>query len=338
MSAARLVAVLIAACAALSGCGLGQDGDAAAAARPASRANPLAGQTLYVDPEGAAVRQVAAWKRENRQIDAARLQRLAGQPVATWFAGQQRNPFEAVRELTEPAARKGQVPVLVLYDIPDRDCGLFSKGGAADVDAYLSWVGSLAAGLEGRRAVIVLEPDAIAQAIDGCAGRDVAQERYRMLAQAVQILKRQEGAAVYLDAGNATWVEDLDTMANALRASGIGRADGFALNVSNFQTTEASTEYGHRLSDRLGGAHFVIDTGRNGAGVPKEAATAKGRHPSWCNPPGARLGQPPTTSTGRDRVDALLWIKQPGNSDGDCRPGAPLAGQWWPHYALELVG
>jgi endoglucanase len=228
--------------------------------------------------------------------------------------------------------------VLVLYDVPDRDCGLYSTGGAADVDAYLSWVGSLAAGLQGREAVVVLEPDAVAQAIDGCAGKDLAQERYRMLAQAVKILKRQPGATVYLDAGNATWVEDLDAMAAALRASGVEHADGFALNVSNFQTTDASTDYGHRLSDRLDGAHFVIDTGRNGAGPPRDPASGEGRHASWCNPATARLGEAPTTSTGRDRVDALLWIKQPGNSDGDCRPGAPVAGRWWPHYALQLVG
>ena len=37
------------------------------------------------------------------------------------------------------------------------------------------------------------------------------------------------------------------------------------------------------------------------------------------------------------RMDALLWVKQPGISDGPCRPGEPGAGQWWPEYALELA-
>ena len=35
---------------------------------------------------------------------------------------------------------------------------------------------------------------------------------------------------------------------------------------------------------------------------------------------------------------ALLWIKTPGESDGDCGRGDPSAGTWWPGYALSLVG
>ena len=33
---------------------------------------------------------------------------------------------------------------------------------------------------------------------------------------------------------------------------------------------------------------------------------------------------------------ALLWIKQPGESDGTCN-GGPNAGQWWADYALGLA-
>jgi endoglucanase len=49
------------------------------------------------------------------------------------------------------------------------------------------------------------------------------------------------------------------------------------------------------------------------------------------------LGEAPTADTGLGRVDALLWIKRPGESDGACRPGEPRAGQWWPEYALDLA-
>ena len=58
----------------------------------------------------------------------------------------------------------------------------------------------------------------------------------------------------------------------------------------------------------------------------------------WCNPPGRALGETPTTKTGNPRVDAYLWVKRPGESDGACGRGAPAAGQWWPQYALELAG
>ena len=36
------------------------------------------------------------------------------------------------------------------------------------------------------------------------------------------------------------------------------------------------------------------------------------------------------------QVAAFLWVKEPGDSDGDCR-GAPAAGDFWPQYALDLA-
>jgi len=40
--------------------------------------------------------------------------------------------------------------------------------------------------------------------------------------------------------------------------------------------------------------------------------------------------------TGQALVDAYLWIKTPGESDGTCN-GGPKAGQWWADYALGLA-
>ena len=185
---------------------------------------------------------------------------------------------------------------------------------------------------------MVLEPDAIAQVVeDGCEGVDSAA-RFEALAQAVQILDRQPATRVYLDAGNSGWVTDPHAMADALSRSGIADAEGFAVNVSNFQTTEDSVDYGTTLTEHfeqtgVPDLGFVIDTSRNGAGPP-ETGSEEGR---WCNPPGRELGEAPTTSPDRPRVDALLWVKQPGDSDGTCA-GGPPAGQWWPEMAAELVG
>mgnify|MGYP006178470417 FL=1 len=119
----------------------------------------------------------------------------------------------------------------------------------------------------------------------------------------------------------------LEVVAQRLHLSGVDVADGFALNTSNFIATAENTAYGERVSRRLGGSHFVIDTSRNGGRV------ADGE---WCNPSGAALGQAPTTETGHGLLDALLWIKRPGESDGTCN-GGPEAGQWWGEYALGLV-
>lgn len=75
----------------------------------------------------------------------------------------------------------------------------------------------------------------------------------------------------------------------------------------------------------------MVDTSRNGNG-PLGAAGQD----AWCNPPGRALGTPPTTRTGDPLLDAYLWIKRPGESDGSCR-GGPSAGTWWPEYALGLA-
>ncbi len=327
------------------GGGDGGGGTAAPSTAAPSTAAPqessrLAGEELWLDPSGhgpAAVREALA---SGRTGEAEALAPLAEQPTAVWIASPD-NPYPAVEAASRAAAEEDRLPVLVAYNVPGRDCGLYSAGGATDPGSYLAWIGSFAAALADRPAVVVLEPDAVPQAVVGCEGVDPAA-RYDLLSQAVAILDRQPETRIYLDAGNADWVDDLPALADALRKSGIDAADGFALNVSNYETTEANTEYGLRLSETLEEgappgapvAHFVVDTSRNGAGPPEDAPGGEGR---WCNPPGRALGQPPTTSTDVPRLDALLWIKQPGDSDGTCG-GGPPAGQWWPEAAAELVG
>jgi endoglucanase len=155
------------------------------------------------------------------------------------------------------------------------------------------------------------------------------------VSRAGRVLKASGPVTVYLDAGNPGFVADVGALAGALRASGVERADGFSLNVANFYPTDVVVAFGKRLSEALGGAHFVVDTGRNGNGRP-EGDTIDGG-PVFCNPPGRAIGQVPTTDTGDPLVDAFLWIKRVGESDGACRPGEPEAGKWWPEYALGLV-
>ena len=73
----------------------------------------------------------------------------------------------------------------------------------------------------------------------------------------------------------------------------------------------------------------MIDTSRNGQGPRRRA--------EWCNPPGRGLGERPTTTTNIPRLDAKLWIKTPGESDGECARGDPAAGRWFPRQAAELI-
>ncbi len=165
---------------------------------------------------------------------------------------------------------------------------------------------------------MIFEPDATAT---DC----VTNERLALMGEAVTILKLQSDAIVYIDAGHDNWIPAA-IMATRLQLANVAEADGFALNVSNFYTTEENTIYGTAVSELIDDKHFIIDTSRNGAGWNGE----------WCNPFGRHIGVNPTTDTGNDLIDALLWIKPPGESDGTCN-GGPSAGTWWAEYALGLV-
>jgi len=254
------------------------------------------------------------------------MDRIAGRPVAEWLNGP--NPGPVVRARTIAAAQADRVAVLVAYYIPNRDCGQYSLGGAPTAAAYRAWIDEFATALGDRGAYVIVEPDAVAQVVAGCT-RVVANDRYALLAHAVDRLKQQPHTHVYLDAGNSGWIPEAWRLVDALKASGVARADGVALNVSNYQTNKASSTYGDQLSKDLAGKHYVIDTSRNGNG-PYSGTDA------WCNPPGRALGTPPTTHTDNPLLDAYLWIKRPGESDGTCR-GGPAAGRWWPSNALELA-
>ncbi len=292
---------------------------------------------IYVDPDSVPAQQARALVAAGAPAEARVLsEQIAGRPLAHWFTGQEADPAASVQALTAAAAAAGGVAVLVVYDLPGRDCGQFSAGGAADEQAYLDDVRAVATGIGDRSALVVLEPDAVAQSVQGCARRTADRTR-RLLRSAVDLLAAAPAARVYLDAGNATWVDDLGALAAALTASGVRQAAGFALNVSSFSSTASSAAYGNRLSARLGGAHFVVDTSRNGVGTPGSGGTGPPGH-RWCNPAGARLGTPATRQTGLPRVDALLWVKTPGLSDGACTPGAPPAGQWSATLAAQLMG
>lgn len=279
----------------------------APSAQPAA-STPNAVSSFYVNP--------------NVRAEAASAPQIASTPTATWIGDWTADVAGAVSAITTDAAREGATPVLVAYDLPERDCAGYSGGGASSPGAYRSWIRSFAEGLGGRSALVILEPDALAQ-IDCLSSADQTT-RYALLSYAVRTLSAA-GASVYLDAGHSGWI-DAGAMANRLASSGVAAARGFSLNVSNFMPTAAEERYGTDIANRLGGAHFVIDTSRNGAGSDG----------TWCNPPGAALGIAPTTATGNPLVDAFLWVKVPGESDGTCN-GGPAAGVWWPQGAAALI-
>jgi endoglucanase len=262
------------------------------------------------EAEGSATQQAAAY--------------LAGMPTAVWLTPEHTGVGEVgarVDGLLAEADAADAAATLVVYGLPERDCGQFSAGGLPPED-YPVWTAEIGEALKrqpGVPAIVILEPDSLALAPE-CGNVD---DRVAQLQAAIDDLSAAN-TWLYLDGGHSDWLS-VDQMADLLTQAGVDRVRGFATNVSNYYDLAAETAYAHALSEALGGAHAVIDTSRNGAGPNGE----------WCNPPGRLVGEEGATS-GDDVVDLNLWIKPPGESDGTCN-GGPAAGEWWPQGAVELT-
>lgn len=286
-----------------------------------------AADSFYVDPNS----EPAVWARNHADDPrAAKInESIVHVPTAQWFGSWNNDVHAAVSQFVDAANAAHQVPILVAYNIPNRDCGGASAGGAANDDAYRTWIDAFSQGIGKREAVVVIEPDALAQ-LDCLKTADGQDARLNLLSYAVSRLRLNAPAAdIYLDAGNAHWIA-ADVMASRLHDAGISEAKGFALNVSNFYTTQESTDYANALNgvlqNRFGYTKpVVIDTSRNG----------NGSNGQWCNPPGAKLGQMTGDASGQI---LLAWIKNPGNSDGPCGIGPTLkAGVFSPDLAVRLI-
>jgi endoglucanase len=379
-------------------------------------------------PNHGAIEQIADLTSSGNKADANLIRELIETPQAVWFTkGTPKTVLQDVRNTVLRAADKGTVPILVAYNIPFRDCAQFSAGGATTVAEYKAWIDGFAAGIGNAQAVVILEPDSlgIIPWYNPFADRDTwvtnpnyewcqpaeanpataAADRFAMLNYAVNKLKQNPATSVYLDATHSGWLGAGDA-ADRLYQAGVLNADGFFLNVSNYQLNSRLEKYGAwiakciwfgdpgsgswgaghfewcasqyypanpndfstwTLTDQwyadnvesqtwvpypgdAGLKHFVIDTSRNGQGPWTPPPHPPGDAQDWCNPPDRGLGIPTTANTGSTLIDAYLWIKIPGESDGQCNrwasPGSPdpvrgmidpAAGQWFPEMALELV-
>lgn len=283
--------------------------------------NPFAGRDAWTGLNDEYLDQARAWAA-TRPADAGIMLRMAATPKAVWLGEWYDDPTAAVKTYRRRAAAEdGAIPIFVVYDIPHRDCGGFSAGGAASAAEYRAYIDKVAVGLRGGTSVAILEPDALA-GID-CLTAQQRDERMALLRYAVKTLSGA-GAKVYVDAGNATW-HPVSVMARRLKKVQVGKARGFSLNVANYHSVSDNLRYGDVIARQLG-SHYVVDTSRNGTGD----------HDEWCNDRRAAVGPQFTTATGSQYADAFIWVISPGGSDGPCH-GGPEAGIFWPAYALELA-
>ena len=401
-------------------------------------------------PDRAAIQQIVQLLVHRQYRNAELVVKLETVPQAVWLSGgAPADVAHLVGKTLLEAEFQRAVPVFVPYNIPGRDCGGYSAGGAQTTPDYEAWINAIAGAIHGHDAIVILEPDAIANLPSDCGYDPTGQltaDRYSQLSYAIAALEALPRTRVYIDAGHSHW-QSVGTISSRLVQAGVSRTQGFFLNVSNYQPTAALTEYGTWIGEcisfandpsqggwRLGHydycasqyypanaddystwsltdawyasnlsapptnpVHFVIDTSRNGqihatnatsdptyATEPPGHMTLYAQAPylqgattvsrlaagSWCNPPGSGVGRRPTTATGSELIDAFLWVKTVGESDGPCdsaggarawdyslytKPGwpttsveqatfdplwgrnDPAAGAWFSEQALQLA-
>jgi endoglucanase len=283
---------------------------------------PAADSAYYVDPQTQAARWVAANPSDGRTPVIR--DRIASVPQPRWYTAN--NPSTIAGEVasfTSAAASAGKIPILVVYNIPGRDCSGASSGGMPSHAAYRQWIDQFSAGVAGRPAAIILEPDVLAL-MTSCMDSAAQNEVYSSVAYAVGKLRTGQ-SKVYVDAAHSAWLTPAD-MASRLVRAGVANASGISVNVSNYRTTAESTTYAKNVIAATGTPTLkaVIDTSRNGKGPAGS---------EWCDPAGRAIGTPSTTQVADPALDAYLWIKLPGEADG-C---IAAAGQFVPQRAYDLA-
>lgn len=221
-------------------------------------------------PSQGAIQQMVQLFASGKIADARLILRMESVPQAVWLTGEtsaqaaegaggslaaDREVERQVRDTLQTAALERAVPVLVAYDIPGRDCSQYSAGGAPSDAAYEQWIDSLARGLGNGKAVLIVEPDALANLPTDCGSAYEAANpqitdatREADVAYAVSALEKDPNASVYIDAGHSAW-QSVGTIAQRLIAAGVQHAQGFFLNVSNYQYSGNNVAYGTWVSD-----------------------------------------------------------------------------------------
>ncbi|TDD57383.1 endoglucanase [Kribbella antibiotica] len=281
---------------------------------------------FYVDPHS----NPKKWADDNPGGTATTINNaIASKPMARWFGGWNTDLTGDINAYVGPADTADKLPVLVAYNLPGRDaCGGHSSGGAAGEAAYKTWIQTFASAIGNRPALVILEPDSIG---DLQCITDVNEKNARIRMLSFALLKFKELAPntwTYADATNKGWGTSIGIaqMAANLNSIGLQNAHGLAVNVSNYYTTAETITYMNDLNNQLATPKpFVIDTSRNGNG-PKGS--------EWCNPAGRKLGSVAQQGGG---AEMLLWVKVPGDSDGQCGTSTKPAGTFDPQLALNLI-
>lgn len=251
--------------------------------------------------------------------------------VAVWYTdrGDANGTLSAVQDALKECNTKYRVPIVV-YGLPNKDCeGEFSNSGNnKDSSDYESFLNRLTEVVGTRNVLYVVEPDALGLLSEGKCGS--ANGYLKNLQSAVKILSVNYNALVYLDL--ASWALSTPEMTNYIAAvlkgiASYGNVRGITLNTSNYRATDLLVEDCTGVNTAYKAAKTPANSAKDGS-VPTDIKcifdtsrnwNGAGDKEEWCNYKGAGIGLPPSRNVSNaDIVEYYIWIKPPGESDGEC--------------------
>jgi endoglucanase len=252
---------------------------------------------FYVPPPAqGSVQQILQLVKSGQLKNAGLVTAMEAVPSAVWLDGE--TPAQAAEpgnqgseqadadvaqqiRLTLAGARlENAVPIFVAYNIPGRDCSEYSAGGAPTDAAYDAWIDAIDTALGNAKAVVLEEPDALAN-LPGYCGSAYAAEypgitnttRIDDVRYAVSTLEADPNISLYLDAGQSAW-QNVGGMAQTLTAADVQQTQGFFLNVSNYQYDTNSDYYGTWVSECI--AYATVNEAQTPADALAGVATFTG--------------------------------------------------------------
>lgn len=262
------------------------------------------GTRFYVPPPAqGSVRQILRLVKSGQLQDAGLIAAMESVPSAVWLDGEtaaqaaepgnlgwrqaDTDVARQVRRTLAAARMQRAVPIFVAYNIPGRDCSQYSAGGAPNDAAYDAWIDAIGRALGNAKAVVLEEPDALANLPGYCGSAYAAKfpditntTRVDAIRYAVSTLEKDPNISLYLDGGNSDW-QNVGGMAETLTAADVQQSQGFFLNVSNYQYDTNSDYYGTWVSECI--AYATV----NEAQTPADALAAVATFSGTSTPTGA---------------------------------------------------
>jgi cellulose 1,4-beta-cellobiosidase len=320
-----------------------------------SAKNPFKDVAYFINP-GYVANVEATAKRHPEMAD--QILKVAKYPSAGWL-----DQIAAIKNLKvwldeakkqQDATGKPTLTVVIVYDLPNRDCSAAASAGELKVSEngeerykreFIDPITAEFKAHANQPIAVVLEPDSLGNLATNMSIPACQEARPAYKNGVVYAIKSfaLPNVSVYLDAAHSGWLGWDDNRAKIGKifkqvlseAGGPQMIRGFATNTSNYTslnnrdgailepTNPCPNELTYvktlRKTLELYGFKdhkFIIDTARNGKGQIRKAWG------SWCNIHGAGLGERPRAEPEPD-IDAYFWLKPPGESDGTSDPKAP---------------